>query len=151
MQTRVFVVRVTSSLASRIFTNAKTAVMTDKGFAWIVTDDVTSPIGSIDPPVVLESMQGALGVKPCIPKSDKLKEFKLRRRRELLKENPYSDIVDINTFGIWAYDAVFALARWLKLHIPSNLGPSTTPSLPSRGGERVRDRGGCRTTCGSSL
>ena len=131
MQTRVFVVHVTSPLASRIFTNAKTAGMMDKGFAWIVTDGVTSSIGTIDPSVVLDSMQGVLGVKPYIPKSDKLKAFKRRWKREFLKENPNSDITEVSTYGIWAYDAVFALAMAAEAARPINSGPNRNQPSPS--------------------
>lgn len=107
MQTRVFVVHVTSVLAVKLFKNVKKAEMMEKGFVWIVTDGVSSSVGSI---IDSDSMQGVVGVKPFIPTSQNMKKFKHRWRREFLKQNPSLHIVDITTFGLWAYDAAFALA-----------------------------------------
>ncbi|KAJ6840164.1 glutamate receptor 2.8 [Iris pallida] len=111
MQTRVFVVHATAGLALKIFANAKKAEMMEDGFAWIATDAITGLIGSMDRLTVLDSMQGVLGVRPHISqKSERFREFVRKWRREFLMENPNSDVVDVSTYGVWAYDAVTAVA-----------------------------------------
>ncbi|KAL6619364.1 hypothetical protein ACP70R_034503 [Stipagrostis hirtigluma subsp. patula] len=55
MQTRVFIVHMSITLASLFFTKAKEAGMMTKGYAWIMTDGLTNLIGSMSPSV-LEAM-----------------------------------------------------------------------------------------------
>ncbi|KAJ6797674.1 glutamate receptor 2.8 [Iris pallida] len=111
MQTRVFVVHATAGLALKIFANAKKAGMMEDGFAWIATDAITGLIGSMDRLTVLDSMQGVLGVRPHVShKPERFREFVRKWRREFLTENPNSDVVDVSTYGVWAYDAVTAVA-----------------------------------------
>ena len=81
--------------------------------------------------MVLESMLGVLGLKPSIPKSGKLRAFKLRWRREFLKENPNYSIVEIRTYGIWAYDVVIALTMAIEAAWPTHPGPNTNRSSSS--------------------
>ncbi|WOK94370.1 glutamate receptor 2.8-like [Canna indica] len=111
LQTRVFVVHVTAPLALLLFPLIQQAEMMSDGFVWILTEGLTSQLGSIDPfYFVRDTMQGVLGLKPYIPMTGPLKDFKRRWRREFLKEDPESDITDLSNFGIWAYDAVWAVA-----------------------------------------
>lgn len=51
--------------------------MMSKGNAWIITDALSSSIGSLDATSV-ESMEGVLGMRPYIPKSKNLENFKIR-------------------------------------------------------------------------
>ncbi|GFQ07698.1 glutamate receptor 2.7, partial [Phtheirospermum japonicum] len=89
MQTRVFVVHVSSSLASKLFPRVKEAEMLSEGYAWIVTSGLMDLFYSLDSNVI-ESMQGVLGMKPLVPGSRKLKSTTL--------------------YGLWAYDTFWALA-----------------------------------------
>lgn len=123
LQTRVFVVHVTFPLAIRLFPLIRSAEMMSDGFVWIITEGLTSLLGSIDPPtLVSDTMQGVLGVKPHIPWSRRLQDFKRRWRREFLKENADSDITELSNFGIWAYDAVWAVAAAAE-RLGSVVGP----------------------------
>ncbi|KAF5795468.1 putative periplasmic binding protein-like I [Helianthus annuus] len=108
-QTRVFVVHLLPELASRFFKKAKQAGMMQEGYAWIITDVVTNLLHTVD----TDSMQGVVGVKPHIPKSDHLKRFK-----ESFKN--HSGQV-INVYGLWSYDATYALAMALE-----RVGSATT-------------------------
>ncbi|XP_042493432.1 glutamate receptor 2.8-like [Macadamia integrifolia] len=109
MQTRVFIVHMSSSLGSRLFINAENARMMSQGFAWIVTDGLSSLLAPIDSNAV-DSMEGVLGVRPYIPKSKELEEFKVKWKRRFYSNKSYSEISDPTLYGIWAYDTVWALA-----------------------------------------
>ncbi|XP_042485128.1 glutamate receptor 2.7-like [Macadamia integrifolia] len=109
MQTRVFVVHMTYSIAARLFLKAKTIGMMDEGYAWIITDGLSNQLNSMNLSVV-HSIQGVLGVEPYVPMSDKLMNFKIRWRYKFHKENPDMESASLNIFGLWAYDTVWALA-----------------------------------------
>ncbi|KAL8149513.1 hypothetical protein AgCh_006502 [Apium graveolens] len=108
MQTRVFLVHVTSSdLASRLFSLANDVGIVNKGTAWIVTDALSNTLSSLDA-TTIEEMEGVLGVRPYVPKSKNLENFKIK-----WKEN------NINIFCLRAYDTVWALATSVeKLKFP---------------------------------
>uniref|UniRef100_A0A5B7BTY4 Glutamate receptor n=1 Tax=Davidia involucrata TaxID=16924 RepID=A0A5B7BTY4_DAVIN len=125
MQTRVFVVHMLPTLASRLFLKVKEAGMMDKGYAWIITDVLTSLLDSLDP-TVIDSMQGTLGVKPCIPKSNELNNFTKRWSKRFHQENPDMDRTELNVFGPLAYDSIMALAMAVeKASININAEPRT--------------------------
>ncbi|KAL5699084.1 hypothetical protein ACHQM5_030033 [Ranunculus cassubicifolius] len=113
MQTRVFVVHMRSSIASRLFLIANKIQMMSKGYVWIITDGLTDVLGSMKPSVV-DSMQGVLGVKPYVPSSEKLKNFRSRWRRKFVQDNPDIDEVELGVFGLWAYDSAWALANAIE-------------------------------------
>ena len=52
MQTRVYIVHMSSALASTLFMKAKELGMMEKGYVWIITDGVTNLIDSLHPSVV---------------------------------------------------------------------------------------------------
>ncbi|XLS81365.1 hypothetical protein HN51_047196, partial [Arachis hypogaea] len=109
MQTGVFVVHMTSRLASRLFTIAKDIGMMDEGYVWIVTAGIANLFNSLDS-WVMKSMEGVLGVRPYIPRTKQLLDFRARWKREFLRDNPTPVDVNLDVFGIWAYDATAALA-----------------------------------------
>ncbi|KAI3455712.1 hypothetical protein Pfo_012375 [Paulownia fortunei] len=85
MQTRVFVVHMLPSLASRFFRMAKESDMMTKGYAWIIVDALTSLLDSVDS-ATIEAMQGVIGVKAYIPRSSELDNFTRRWRNRFHKE-----------------------------------------------------------------
>ena len=87
MQTRVFVVHMSSSLGSLFFTKAKEIGMMSKGFVWIITDGLASVIDSLNTSVV-EAMNGALGVEVYVPKSTELDNFTMRWYMRSRKDHP---------------------------------------------------------------
>ncbi|PHU14984.1 Glutamate receptor 2.2 [Capsicum chinense] len=109
--TRVSIVHVQPFLASRLFIKAKEAGMMSSGYAWIITNVLTSLLDSIDPSVIESSMQGVLGVKPYVPRSNELHRFTKRRRKRFRQEYPDTDQVELNVFGLWAYDSITTLAE----------------------------------------
>lgn len=109
MQTRVFVVHVSSSLASKLFIKAKEAGMMGEGYAWIITSGLMDLFYSLDSHVV-DSMQGVLGVKPLIPRCRKLDSLTKRWKLKFLADNPDISQAEMNLHALWAYDTLWALA-----------------------------------------
>ncbi|CAK9146064.1 unnamed protein product [Ilex paraguariensis] len=109
METRVFVVHISHSLGALMFLKAKEIGMMSEGYAWIVTSGFMDLLYSMDFHV-LEAMQVVLGVKPRVPKSKKLDSFVVRWKRTFLHNNPSIKQAEISTFGLWAYDTLWALA-----------------------------------------
>ncbi|KAL8243242.1 hypothetical protein R6Q59_009500 [Mikania micrantha] len=113
MRTRVFVVHMLPALASRFFKNVNVVGMMAEGYVWVITDVVTGLLHRLDPRD-LEYMQGVVGVKPYIAPSNQLTKFEKKWRRRVLKEYPETDMVELDMFGIWSYDLVFALATAIQ-------------------------------------
>ncbi|XP_061951242.1 glutamate receptor 2.8-like [Populus nigra] len=122
MQTRVFIVHMFPSLGARVFAKAKEKGMVSEGYVWIMTDGLTAEFLSSPNASVTNTMQGALGVKPYVPRTEDLETFRIRWKRKFLQDNP--DIVDaeLNIFGLWAYDAATALALAVEKAGTANLG-----------------------------
>ncbi|XP_026398150.1 glutamate receptor 2.2-like [Papaver somniferum] len=126
MRTRVFVVHMTPALGIRVFQKAKMIGMMSKGYSWIITDGLANYLGSFNSSVI-DSMQGVLGVRPYIPSSTELDEFRARWRKQFFLDNPGIENVELNIFGLRAYDTVRALASVLekldKISSISKIGP----------------------------
>ncbi|GJU15560.1 glutamate receptor 2.7-like protein [Tanacetum coccineum] len=113
MQTRVFVVHMLPTLASRYFKKANEVGMMAQGYVWIITDVLTGLLHNLDRQDI-DSMQGVIGVKPYIPPSDRLNKFEKKWRKRFYKEYPEMDRAELDMFGIWSYDSTFALATALQ-------------------------------------
>nr|XP_011462099.1 PREDICTED: glutamate receptor 2.2-like [Fragaria vesca subsp. vesca] len=108
MQTRVFIVHMKPNLSSRLFSKAKELGMMSEGFVWITTNGIGNNLKSMAS--VLDSMQGLLGVESYFPRTMKLRQFISRWKRKFQLDNPKSIDVQLDAFGLRAYDATFALA-----------------------------------------
>ncbi|XP_047958830.1 glutamate receptor 2.8-like, partial [Salvia hispanica] len=113
MQTRVFVVHMLQGLASLFFKAAKEARMMDKGYAWLISDVLTSLLVSMDSKT-MEAMQGVLGVKAYVPESNDLVNFEKRWSKRFHEENRDLYGAKLNVFGLWAYDMTTALAEAIE-------------------------------------
>ncbi|GJN33930.1 hypothetical protein PR202_gb22561 [Eleusine coracana subsp. coracana] len=131
MQTRVFVVHMSSDIAARLFVLAHDAGMLASGYAWIVTDSVGNMFGTLDQ-TTINSMQGVLGVRPYVPPSDKLLNFPVRFVSRYRQQNPGEpDPTNPNVFHLWAYDTTWAIATALRKVAPLTLGFQMPPSQNS--------------------
>ncbi|CAL8120258.1 unnamed protein product [Prunus armeniaca] len=111
LKTKVFVVHMMSNLlAPRLFLNAKKLGMMSESYAWIMTSFNMNFVHSMDS-TVIESIQGLLGFKSCIPASTSLHNLTSRLRRKFYKEEPSIEVREVSPNGIWAYDATWALAE----------------------------------------
>ncbi|KAM7477594.1 hypothetical protein LguiA_025807 [Lonicera macranthoides] len=102
MQTRVFILHMTDYLASRVLNKAQEVGMMTEGYVWIVSDGITNPLNSMGTSLV-GSFKGVIGVKPYVPKSRMLNNFTLRWEEKSSKD------VNVDLYGLWAYDATTAL------------------------------------------
>ncbi|KAL6216364.1 hypothetical protein ACLB2K_009587 [Fragaria x ananassa] len=117
METRVFIVHMTTNLSSRLFVKAKEIGMMREGYVWITTNGIIDRLQSQNS-TVLNSMQGVLGVQTFVPPTPELEALKERLNRQF-----HIDIgAELDVFGLWAYDAVFALA----MAIEQVIGPTTS-------------------------
>ncbi|XP_016679139.1 glutamate receptor 2.8 [Gossypium hirsutum] len=109
MQTRVIVVHMSSSFGSKLFFLAKDVAMISEGYVWIITDGLSR---LLDPMGVkaFGSMQGVLGIRPYIPQSKGLKNFKRKWQSRI-----HSSSTKLNIFGYWAYDTIWALAKAVEM------------------------------------
>ncbi|TVU09635.1 hypothetical protein EJB05_43121 [Eragrostis curvula] len=112
MQTRVFIVHMSSTRASLLFTKAKEAGMMNRGFVWIITNGVANIIDSLSPSVI-EAMNGAIGVRVHVPKSQELDtNFLIRWNKLYQRDNPNElPLNKLSIVGLWGYDTVWALAQ----------------------------------------
>ena len=97
MSTRVFVVHMSCSLASRLFLKAKELGMISKGYAWIITDGITSFLNSMDASVT-DSMQGLVGLNPYIPPSEELNNFTVKWQNKFPNDNQSDKLNELNVF-----------------------------------------------------
>ncbi|KAH6756418.1 hypothetical protein C2S53_002419 [Perilla frutescens var. hirtella] len=107
MQTRVFVVHMSQALGTRFFLKARELGMMAEGYVWIVTSGLTDLFSSTGSDVA-EAMQGVLGVRPLIPKSEELHSF-ASRWRMFVQDNHDTKLAETSIFGLWAYDTLWAL------------------------------------------
>ncbi|CAA0816140.1 Glutamate receptor 2.2 [Striga hermonthica] len=112
MRTRIFVAHMSTSLASEFFPRAKRVGIMDEGYAWIVTRGVVDLLHSAGPNNIVQSMHGVLGVKPLIPRSNKLDSISARWKTNFFNESNSEFLRTelISLYGIWAYDTMWALA-----------------------------------------
>ncbi|GMP90140.1 hypothetical protein CsSME_00041403 [Camellia sinensis var. sinensis] len=136
MQTTVYIVHMSPPITSRLFLNVKRLGMMDEGHAWIVTAKTMNLLHTMDS-FSIESMQGGLGFKSYIPVSSELHNFTVRWRREFHIQNSSFEVAELNAFGIWAYDATWALARAVEK--VKNSSPSTRDSHQRGMGPNLMD------------
>ncbi|XP_050126657.1 glutamate receptor 2.7-like [Malus sylvestris] len=110
MRTRVFIVHMSPYLGSRFFSKANDIGMMDEGYVWIMTNGLTNCFTSSNPSIDLDNMQGVLGLKTYVPITKELESFRARWQSKFRQDNPTIPRVKLDIFGLWAYDAAWALA-----------------------------------------
>ncbi|XP_048423345.1 LOW QUALITY PROTEIN: glutamate receptor 2.7 [Pyrus x bretschneideri] len=156
MRTRVFIVHMSPSLGSRFFSNAKDFGMMDEGYVWIMTNGMMinrfiSSSSSVD----IDDMQGVLGLKAYVPITKELESFRARWQTKFRQDNPTIPSVKLDVFGLWAYDAAWALAmaaekvgttnfRFQKMNYSGNSTGSERLEVSQSGTELVRELSGTR-------
>ncbi|WZZ76555.1 hypothetical protein YC2023_087925 [Brassica napus] len=87
--------------------------MMKQGYVWILTNSITDGLNLMNE-TELDTIQGVLGVKTYVPRSEELEAFKSRWKNRF----PLSDL---SVYGLWAYDATTALAMAIEEAGTSNL------------------------------
>lgn len=108
-QTRVFLVHMSPSLGNRLFPLAKQAGVMSEGYAWIISNSLSIFMDSMDS-ATRDSMEGVIGVRPYLSRSKDLESFRGRWKRNVTLSSSTGSVMELNAYGLWAYDAVTALA-----------------------------------------
>ncbi|KAM3714502.1 hypothetical protein ACJW31_01G337500 [Castanea mollissima] len=107
---RIFLVHMTASLGSKLFALAKNAEMMSEGYAWMVTEGLSSLLDPMSSKV-MGSMQGVLGIRPYLTPSKQLEDFERKWKKNLTSiQAKIKSTTSLNLFGLWAYDTIWALA-----------------------------------------
>ncbi|KAM7527512.1 hypothetical protein LguiB_030922 [Lonicera macranthoides] len=109
VQTTVFVVHMSLSLASRFLLNARRLGLVSKGYTWILTDKTLKTLHPRDVEI-FKSLQGVIGVKSYVPQSLKLLKFNSRWRKKHYSRDSNMEMRGFRVLGLLAYDATWALA-----------------------------------------
>jgi ionotropic glutamate receptor len=96
--------------------------MMSEGCVWIMTDGLTADLLSSPNPSVTGTMQGVLGVKPYVPSTKELQDFRVRWKRKFQQDNPYIIDAELNIYGLRGYDAATALALAVEKAGTTNFG-----------------------------
>ncbi|CAA6662293.1 unnamed protein product [Spirodela intermedia] len=123
MRTRVFVLHASYALGVTVFTQAKEVGMMGRDYVWLTTYSLTAASDIVGATAV-DVMQGVVGVKPYLRQTPKLTNFKRRWARRFKEENPGTALTEPLVFGLWAYDAVWALAMAAEKIGPADLARS---------------------------
>ncbi|OMO74758.1 Ionotropic glutamate receptor [Corchorus olitorius] len=113
---RVFiVVKSTLQFVVLLFEKAKQIGMMEKGYVWIVTDEIASLIDSLDSSA-LYKMQGVLGFRTnFVESSESFRHFKTKFRRILGKRYPdEEEFSNPSIFALRAYDAAWTIAQAME-------------------------------------
>lgn len=110
MQTTIFVLHMTPSLASRLVSSVKSLGMMSEGYAWILTDKTRNLLHSTDCEKHLISMEGSLALKPYVQPSTRLQNFTSRWKKEFQDIKSCINVKESNAYGLWASDAIWVLA-----------------------------------------
>ncbi|XP_060673010.1 glutamate receptor 2.7 [Ziziphus jujuba] len=112
---RVFiVVQFSFQSAVLLFEKAKQMGMMENGYVWIIADEISSFLGSVDSSV-MHNMQGVIGIKTSFPEKTKaFKQFKIRFRRLYGLLYPEEENTNPSIFALRAYDAVSAISKASK-------------------------------------
>ena len=114
MQSKIFLVHMTASLGSKLFVLVKNSGMMSEGYAWIITQGLSSLLDPIDSKI-MDSMQGVLGIRPYLPISKNVEDFQRRWTKNFTLSRK------ANLFGFRAYDTNWALAMAVeKANIKQN-------------------------------
>ncbi|KZV37643.1 Glutamate receptor 2.8 [Dorcoceras hygrometricum] len=132
-QTRVFVVHMNPSLGYRLFAVANKLGMMSDGYAWIITDALSTYVNSMDL-ATRDSMEGVVGIRPYVRDSLKLQSFRERWNRNVLLKNSSGPIMKLNFYGLWAYDTIKALSMAAE-----KIGPISFDSLYENGTKDIID------------
>ncbi|KAK9670491.1 hypothetical protein RND81_13G205100 [Saponaria officinalis] len=116
-ESRILVLHTYTQHGLKVLEVARTLHMLSSGFVWIATDwlsdiiDTESPLSSGS----LSDVQGLVTLRFHTPPSQAKKQFEARWSNLTRKEN-VNGLLGLNTYGLFAYDTVWILARALDAY-----------------------------------
>ncbi|KAL2458954.1 Glutamate receptor 2.7 [Forsythia ovata] len=109
-------VLVQSSLefATILFEKARKMGIMEKGYVWIVYDDIVSLIDSVEPSVI-QNMKGIIGFKANYEeKNQSFRDFSFSFRRKFRSAYPEEEHPCPSMYALRAYDATWAIAEAMQ-------------------------------------
>lgn len=135
---RVYVVHVSPDPGLRIFTTAQKLQMVTNNYVWLATDWLSATLESFSKmnQTSLRILQGVVGLRQHTPDSIPKKAF-LSRWSGMQQKGLVS--AGLNTYGLYAYDTVWAVARSIDKFINEhNITFSASHELPDSKATRVQ-------------
>ncbi|KAI7743773.1 hypothetical protein M8C21_005718, partial [Ambrosia artemisiifolia] len=129
-ENRVFIL-LKSSVRSCIllFKKAKQLGMMEKGYVWIISDDISSLLDSVDQSVIL-SMQGVVGFKTNFADTGKhFTNFKLQFRKRFRNKYPNDEYMNPSIYALRAYDATSVLVKAIQVSNASSSSMNLSHSI----------------------
>ncbi|WCJ32838.1 glutamate receptor 2 [Euphorbia peplus] len=111
-ESRILVVHSLNSWGPIVFDVAQYLGLMGPGYVWIATNWLSSLIDTSSPlpEETFESIQGVLTLRMYTPESELKRKF-VSRWRNLTNGIPGDDRIGLNTYGLYAYDTIWLLAR----------------------------------------
>ncbi|KAF7088781.1 hypothetical protein CFC21_091850 [Triticum aestivum] len=139
MESRVFVVHVNPDAGMRIFAIANKLQMMGTGYVWIVTDWLAAVLDSSGPgdPKAMSYIQGLIVLRQHTPDSDAKRKFVAKWNNAA---NNRSIASGMNSYGFYAYDSVWVVARAINEYLNSGqqITFSADPRLHNSNGSSLR-------------
>ncbi|CAO2830716.1 unnamed protein product [Amaranthus hypochondriacus] len=129
-ESRILVLHTYNDYGLQVLEVAKSLHMLEKGHVWIATNwlsdimDTNSPLSQ----GTLDNIQGLLTLRVYTPDSQRKRNFVSRWRNLVRKEN-VSRSFGLNTYGLFAYDTVWILARALDAYFDQGRNISFSNNL----------------------
>ena len=118
--TRVFILlQFSLESAVPLFQKAKRMGMMEKGYVWIIADEIANLLDAVDASAKLNNMQGVIGIRTRFPDgtttAKSFRKFKNNFRRAYGSQYPEEDDENSNPsiFALRAYDAISSIAQAL--------------------------------------
>ncbi|XP_031110130.1 glutamate receptor 3.6-like isoform X1 [Ipomoea triloba] len=113
-ESRIIVVHTYPYRGLDIFSQAKSLGMTESGYVWIATHWLSTIIDTVGPlsPDVMDNLQGTITLRTYVPDSEEKRKF-VSRWSDLAKRIDTNSSLGMCTYGLYAYDTVWLLARAL--------------------------------------
>ena len=137
MESRIIVVHTYSDWGLDILAVAQYLGMLDSGYVWLATNwlstilDTYSPLGSD----TISSIQGLITLRMYTPDTELKRNF-VSRWNNLTRKETASGPLGLSTYGLYAYDTVWLLARAIDAFFNNggNISFSKDPRLMGSGG-----------------
>nr|GMC85451.1 glutamate receptor 3.6-like [Ipomoea batatas] len=137
VESRIIVVHTYAYMGLEIFFQAKSLGMTKSGYVWIATNWLSTIIDTIGPlsSDVMDNIQGTITLRTYIPDSEGKRKF-VSRWSDLAKTIDTNSSLGMCTYGLYAYDTVWLLARALDAFFKQggNISFSRLPIHTTTGG-----------------
>ncbi|XP_028776655.1 glutamate receptor 3.6 isoform X2 [Neltuma alba] len=113
-ESRIIILHTNAAWGPHVFNVAKYLGMMGTGYVWIATNFLTTLLDSESPipPDQIDEIQGVLTLRMHTPDSELKRRF-FSRWKNLTRGAIADGPLGLNTFGLYAYDTVYMLARAL--------------------------------------